>query len=522
MQIEKNELTVEMLENEYWWGGSIDKGTDNPFSSTSVYEEDLSITGGNQTMPLYISSKGRYIHCDNLYRVKIENGKITINCEGEIVLEQAGSTLRDAYMAAKEKYFPFDGKHLPEEFFKTAQYNTWMEFTYDPTQEGVLEYAKAIVDNGFAPGILIIDEGWQRNYGDWTFDKTKFPDAKKMIDELHQMGFVVMLWVAPYVVSSGRSFVCNSFDCFCHGNKKFLAIDDEWNSTALVQWWNGYSAILDFTKKSDAEFLENQLNALMREYGVDGFKFDGGALTSYSNNMIVNGKLPPEKTPADLNIAWNEFARKFKYHECKNTWNGGGKNAIHRLQDKSHSWDDNGIDTFIPHTTLIGLIGHPFICPDMIGGGTRSHTVDENFVVDQELFVRMAQASVFCPMMQFSWAPWRVLSKENLERVKNAALLHCKMADTICKLVAESEISGEPIIRCMEYEYPNCGYETIKDQFMFGSDILVAPVVEKGAVTKDVVFPKGQWADENGKVYEGGKTITVDAPLDTLPWFKKI
>ena len=73
-----------ILENEYWWGGSIDKGTDNPFSSTSVYEEDLSITGGNQTMPLYISSKGRYIHCDNLYRVKIENGKILFDSEVDI------------------------------------------------------------------------------------------------------------------------------------------------------------------------------------------------------------------------------------------------------------------------------------------------------------------------------------------------------------------------------------------------------------------------------------------------------
>ena len=52
------------------------------------------------------------------------------------------------------------GKTLPREFFKTAQFNTWVEFTYNPTQEGVLKYAHSIIDNGFDPCILIIDKGW--------------------------------------------------------------------------------------------------------------------------------------------------------------------------------------------------------------------------------------------------------------------------------------------------------------------------------------------------------------------------
>ena len=77
-------------------------------------------------------------------------------------------------------------------------------------------------------------------------------------------------------------------------------------------------------------------------------------------------------------------------------------------------------------------------------------------------------------------------------------------------------------MKMMDYVYPGNNYEYIIDQFRLGDDFLVAPVVKKGAVTKDVVFPEGKWEDENGNIYEGPATITVDAPLEVLPYFKKV
>lgn len=517
----KNKLTVEFLENEYWWGGHGEEGTQNPFSEKSEYTRDFNEEGGNQTMPLYMSSKGRYIWIDDVFKIEFKNGKITIESEGKITLENAGKTLKDAYIAAMNKHFPFEGESLPEEFFRTAQYNTWMEFTYDPTQEGVLKYAHSIIDNGFVPGVLIIDEGWQKGYGQWWFDEVKFPNPKAMVSELHEMGFIVMLWTCPYVTSSGKEFVFTSTDVVGDGGH-YLRNDDQWGSVALVQWWNGYSAIFDFTKQKDVDMYNAQLHALMEDYGIDGFKFDGGSLGTYSSSNIRNGNLQEGKKNTELNIAWNEVARSYKYHECKCSWQGGGKIAIHRLQDKQHSWDENGINTLIPNTLVMGLIGHPFICPDMIGGGTWTHNFEPDFVVDEELFVRMAQISAFCPMMQYSWSPWSALSEESIELVKEATRLHVKMADEICAMVKESEKTGEPIMRCMEYEFPGNGYEEITDQFMLGSDILVAPVVVKGAVTKEVVFPKGEWVDPNGTCYAGGQTVTVPAPIDVVPWFRRV
>lgn len=64
--------------------------------------------------------------------------------------------------------------------------------------------------------------------------------------------------------------------------------------------------------------------------------------------------------------------------------------------------------------------------------------------------------------------------------------------------------------------------EAVTDQFMVGTKLLVAPVIQEGAVTRDVRLPKGQWKYVDGTVYEGGKTMTVDAPVTVLPYFERI
>ena len=158
----------------------------------------------------------------------------------------------------------------------------------------------------------------------------------------------------------------------------------------------------------------------------------------------------------------------------------------------------------------------------MIGGGEYFSFLQPDFKFDEELFIRMCQCSTFFPMMQYSLAPWRVLSPENLQIAVKYTALHSKFADYIVGLVNDSVKTGEPIMKMMEYVYPGNNYEYIIDQFLLGDDLLVAPVVKKGAVTKDVVFPEGKWEDENGNIYEGPATITVDAPLEVLPYFKKV
>ena len=513
----------DFLEDECFWGGSTDAGCGNPFDVNSCIKFDFRKECVNQTMPFYVSDKGRYIWSESPFMIEFSKGKILIEGK-DIVFEKAGKNLREAYLYAMKKHFPFDGKHLPDEFFKAAQYNGWIEFTYNPTQSGVLEYAGNVIKNGFHPGIFMIDEGYHGRYGNWEFDRAKFPDPKAMVDKLHEMGFKVMLWVVPTVCADGYDFNVNTSPLLNpDGTSNEIFLRTAEGNVALVHWWNGYSAILDMRKDCDRNFLDRQLKKLMSDYGIDGFKFDGGNVDMYSPDNLIGGTPRADHDPHEMNKAWNEFGRKYRFHEYKDTYKGGGKNCIQRLWDRQHSWTGNGINTIIPAAIVQGLIGHPFICPDMIGGGEWSvFSRIGGCRFSEELFVRMAQVSALFPMMQFSMAPWRVLSEKNLEAVKAAAELHYAMSDKIIELVRKSEVSGEPIVRCLEYNYPGEGYKYIKDQFMLGDDILVCPVVTPGTFEKEVVIPAGRWQDCDGKIYEGGVRTVVQTPLEKLVWMKKI
>lgn len=102
------------------------------------------------------------------------------------------------------------------------------------------------------------------------------------------------------------------------------------------------------------------------------------------------------------------------------------------------------------------------------------------------------------------------------------AELHKNMGDEILKLAKESATSGEPIVRNMEYVFPHSGYAEIKDQFMLGNNILVAPVLNKNTYSREIVFPPGKWKGDDESVVSGPTKIIVNVPIERLPWYRRM
>jgi len=90
------------------------------------------------------------------------------------------------------------------------------------------------------------------------------------------------------------------------------------------------------------------------------------------------------------------------------------------------------------------------------------------------------------------------------------------------ELAKESARTGEPMMRNLEYCFPGLGYADIKDEFMMGDKLLVAPVMEKGATSRKVVLPPGKWRSDDGQIHVGPTTIEVAAPLARLPYFERV
>jgi len=513
-------IKISVENDEYWWGGVSSLGYQTPYDKNSEFSLNLfGDNKGNQAQPLLLSSKGRYVWSESPIEYGISNGVLTVSCDhGKIYSGTKGNNLRSAYNYVSNKYFPSNGEIPDELLFTHPQYNTWIELMYDQNQEDILKYAQSIIDKGFPPGVIMIDDNWQEDYGIWDFSARRFSDPKGMMKKLHDMGFKVMLWVCPFVSSDSQVFRKLAAD-------GMLLLDGErtqeilWantkNKAAIIRWWNGASACLDLSNPETNEWFKAQLDYLMKEYGVDGFKFDAGDAQFYTGDVLSFNK----SLPNDHTQYFAEVGLDYPLNEYRASWKMAGLPLAQRLRDKGHDWED--LEKLIPDQMSQSVMGYAYTCPDMIGGGEYQSFLNSS-MIDEELIVRSAQVHALMPMMQFSVAPWRVLSDSNEKICRKMANLHLQYGPQILKLAKVAALTGQPIVKPMELAFPGKGYETIKDQFVLGNDIIVAPVVKKGERSRMVLLPKGKWIDDLGKKHKGDELIKINVPLERLPYFKLI
>ncbi|MGQ7870239.1 glycoside hydrolase family 31 protein, partial [Sunxiuqinia sp. sy24] len=309
-------------------------------------------------------------------------------------------------------------------------------------------------------------------------------------------------------------FVSPDCDVYRALDKKGYFIKDKSGQTAMIRWWNGVSAVLDLSNPQAKKWFRDELQCLVDEYGVDGFKLDAGDARFYTGDLDLNGL-----TPNDHSKLYGEIGLDFPLNEYRAMWKMGGQPLAERLHDKNHSWEH--LNMLIPQMLVEGIMGYPFSCPDLIGGGQYISFID-GAIIDQELIVRSAQCHALMPMMQFSVAPWRVLDAEHLQAVSRSIEIRQQYKDYILELAHQAAKTGEPIMRPMEYNFPQQGFVNVVDQFMLGEDILVAPVVKKGARKRLVYLPKGKWETPSGKIVKGGgKSLEFDVALDELLYFQR-
>jgi len=500
-------LSVQATDTERWWGLAVGLGHIQPFDNARLFDMQRE-DANNQLSPLLLSNHGRFLWTDTAITFAFVDGKpILPPGVSQSIVQADDHSLSGGYKAAMQRYFP-PTNLLPDSlFFVRPQYNTWIELMYNQNQEDILRYAHSIIDHGLPPGILMIDDNWQRYYGNFDFKSERFTDAKAMIKELHDLGFKVMVWVCPFV--SPDSPEARQLD------KQGYLLKDPQGNMAVLRWWNGASACYDLTNPKALESLVETLQNAQLKYGIDGFKFDAG-----DNNCYASTPIASAYSNVQHSLSYAQLGLYFPVNEFRSCWQMGNQPLVQRLGDKDYSWQ--AVQQLIPQMCVAGLLGYAYACPDMIGGGqwTSFLNVAED-AFDQALIVRSAQVHALMPMMQFSVAPWRVLSPDNMEIVRQMALLHEQFAPYIYQCARQSARSGEPIVRSMAYQFPDQQLDTCLTQFMLGDEYLVAPVVDQ-RLQRTVSLPKGLWQDELGNRYRGGKTYTIQVPLSRLPYFHRI
>lgn len=428
------------------------------------------------------------------------------------------------YLGAAGRFWrkPFD---IPDRrAFRFPIWSTWSQFKKGINQTKVINFAKTINEKGFKNSHLVIDDGWATNQGDFQFDLEKFPDPVGMVSILKQkLGFRVTLWVHHFA----SPFTSAVWRRDSKGNRMCMTLPHI-DFPAFVSWWNGIGAVLDLTNPEAVAWLKNTLERLIKEFQIDSFKFDAGEagwITSWCRSMhpLDNRN---DYTKAFIDIAY-ESDTKLRLQEIR-----VGASTQHfplfvRLLDKDSLWDYyNGLRSVIPHMLLFGVIGYPFLLPDMIGGNAYNYfTIQFTSWAERELYIRWLELGALMPAMQFSVVPW-LYDDEVVRIAHKMCALHERYADKIIALAEEATRTGAPIIRPLWWIAPRDEEALQTDtEFLVGDDLLVAPVVEQGARVRDIYLPAGKWKDElkGGSVLEGGRWYRgYSVPLDELAYFTLI
>lgn len=411
------------------------------------------------------------------------------------------------------------------------------------TQEELLEVAREYKRRGLPIDVIVIDYFHWPKQGEWKFDPTYWPDPDAMIRELKEMGIELMVSVWPTVDkesenyeemrSKGYLIQCDrgvqlSMEFF--GSTVFY---DPTNPDARNYVWN--KAKQNYYDKGIKVFWLDEAEPEYTVYDYDNYRYHLGSDLQIGNIFpVMYAKtffdgMKAEGQENILNLLRCAWAGSQKYGAL--VWSGDIASSFESMRNQLAA----GLN--------MGLAGIPWWTTD-IGGFHGGNPDDENF---RELFARWFEWGTFCPVMRLhgdreprqpqfgttggaacaSGAPNEVwcYGEKVYGICKKYMSIREELRPYTKKLMEEAHEKGTPVMRTLFYEFPEdpCCWE-VEDQYLYGSDYLIAPVLKAGQRERTVYLPVGSsWKDiDSGKTYPGGQTIITDAPIDKIPVFKRL
>jgi alpha-glucosidase len=390
--------------------------------------------------------------------------------------------------------------------------------------------------------VIWLDIHYQDRYRPFTWDRKKFPDPQKMISDLRKQGFRTVTIVDPHPPKvpgyvpydtglAGDHFVKNPdgsiYEAPVWPSKAEDGDAPDWSRPPGVP-----SVFPDFSKPAARTWWGGLYAGLLSD-GVAGIWNDmnePAVFDTATGTMPLDVRHDNEGSPSDhrelhnvygmlMTRATHEGLARLRPNErpfilSRASFAGGQRYAALWPGDNVSDW--TALRGSIPMLLGMGLSGFPFVGVD-IGGFAEAPTA--------ELFTRWLQAGVFYPFMRTHTTfgtpdqePWSYgVDHENLNR--RAIELRYQLLPHIYSVMRESAENGIPAMRPLMLEYPEDGATYgMDDQFLFGSDLLIAPVLRAGVTERGVYLPRGEWYDFwSGKRSTGGRGIGVPVTMASIP-----
>lgn len=418
----------------------------------------------------------------------------------------------------------------------------WQSKLRYQTQKELLDVAREYKRRGIPLSFIVCDFFHWPHQGDFKFDTNYFPDPRKMVQELNEMGTELMVSVWPTIEKDSESYQ--------EMKERGFLVKNNYNDTHHMECV-APALFYDTTNNEAGSFVWSKIKKNYYNLGIKAFWLDEAEpeyiLYDFDNHSYAMGQCLEVGNIYPLKYAQN-FYDGMKAEGQKNILNlircaWAGSQRYGTLV-----WSGDIMATYhafrcqVSAGLNMAMSGIPWWTTD-IGGfdGGRSDSPEY-----RRLIVRWFEYATFCPVLRMHGcrSPWTEnenpisggglcgtaapneiwsYGDEAYEIFKKYIFIRERLKPYIKELMSEAHRVGTPPMRPLFYDFPSDEITwDIDDEFMFGKELLVSPVINENEYERAVYLPKSDtpWIDVwTGKRHEGGKTVLCDAPLDKIPLF---
>lgn len=394
-------------------------------------------------------------------------------------------------------------------------------------EERVMEIADSFREKGIPCDTIYLDIGYMDRYKVFTWNEKRFSNPQEIMEKLKEKGFKVVTIVDPGVKKE------KGYTIYDEGLKNGYFATDKDGVVYVNKVWPGDAVYPDFMNSAVRNWWGNN-QKIMLDSGIAGIWNDMNEPASFNGPLPDDVMFNDDGTPMMHKEAHNIYGHmmaKATYEGLKKAtgkrpfvvtracYSGTQKYSTVWTGDNQSTWEH--LRMSLPMLMNLGLSGLAYCGTDVGGFG---------FDCTGELLSRWVQVGAFTPFFRNHTSlvtrdqePW-AFDEDTEEINKKYIKLRYKFIPYLYDAYRKCELDGTPILKPLLYNYQDDKntYE-INDEFLFGDNILVAPVVEAGARKRLVYLPEGDsWIDYWTKEeFTGGQYIIKDAPLDTCPIYIK-
>ena len=502
---------------------------------------DLSQRNTQSSVPFYISSKGYGFlwHNPSIGRVTFGTNEILWESESSLQIDY-WLTVGDTPQQISSQYADAVGHAPPMPEHGLGFWQCKLRYS---SQDEILCVASEYAARGIKPDVIVCDFFHWTEMGDFRFDPAFFPDPKEMVEQLSEMGIRLVVSVWPTVSTESENYKTMQ--------ERGMLIRPDSDGLYSMFFADQKTLFYDTTNPEARDFVWNRIRDNYYTLGIQDYWLDvaepeysvcdWSRWTYHEGPGLQVGNLYPQAYARNFYEGLRSEGVEKPISLIRCAWAGSARyGALAWSGDVSSTWESFRIQ--VCAGLSMGVAGIPWWNSD-IGGFSGGDVRDPAFV---ELLIRWFEWGAYCPVMRLhgdrnphhevrhpvsgkvcmgSGADNEIWSygdeaygifRKYLDRRQ-------AMRPYLRSIFDEAHRTGVPPMRPLWYVFPDDPFCTnLRDEYLFGPDLLVCPVLEAGARERRVYLPEGTWTDlETGRAYAGGSTITVPAPLDVIPVFER-